>query len=731
MTRFASFLLVVLFILSGCLTAFAQADPYAVSLIKLADLRSNFGGSPLNTYEDVDDITGIRPYMTGIGPVLWPGYLESDFIGKVVKESEGRSLLNKISSFNGMVYHEKSFIDFLYDNFYLDAGSFDKEMVWQPNQVKKFPFIYKPGDRPHRRRYWLCMKGGWQYIPPSDDLAPDAKSCDKNKALCDSAFCQKEEKEDKNGDGDFDEEGETTPEKHEQPTNNVYTKLGKDLKDRLMTSSGAEMESSNEKYEMIFADRTPPLIDGCVDGKFPELGKTKPATTGDWYKVEGLKITDNYSKKIGTCLVLGKIDKYPSGEWEKEENWFPEPPREIDSGSETDHVIMPNACHGVMRYSVFAWDKAGNVNPGEPYLRENDPENCYGLRNSPEPNLGRDPKTAKPWPIVASLTDNILTNIDMKTIDPGERRGEGIVHIRDNDLPNIVIKIESMKDGSTVFFPPVIKPGTLPIYNSSEFSKSSTDSNSNADVYSKFVGAEPDPKFDTAKLADPDLGLPLYFDVFEVQPRAAMPGDSGMTAAEILKLADFKNGSKHEFIRKHFRLEDYNQSDNKTDGSPDTDPETYGARNGIGGEVRALLNLPGGGLKEDVEYKISVWADDNVKWATMEAGKVLDKVIAIPTGIFSGEILVEIPNQHPAATYRKPLDKNKAVTDPLIVVFREPTRAISGKLDETNLQEARYPFIEVTATDFAGLTRKIRLYVTVSDDNPEIRVLERSHEKND
>jgi len=721
------FLLVLSLLL--CVTAGYADDAFSIKMIKLADLRSKFGTSPLNTYEDVEDITDIKPYVTGVGPIIWPGYLESRY-NKVIKEEEGRNLLEMINSFGGMVYHEKSFIGFLYENFYLDAGSYDKERIWHDSKVTSFPFTYKPGDKPHRRKYHLCIKGGWQYIPPVN-FDPDAKSCDKNKAFCDYPPCVKEEKEDKNEDGDFDDpEDKNQGEEHHQPTNNVYTKLGSDIKGCVVTATGAETDTSGEKYEMNFADRTPPLIDGCVDGKFPELGKNKPATTGDWYKVEGLKITDNYSKKIGTCLVLGKIDKYPSGEWEKEENWFPEPPREIDSGSETDHVIMPNACHGVMRYSVFAWDKSGNVNPGEPYLKENDPENCYGLRNWPEPNLGRDPKTAKPWPIVASLTDNILTSIDMTTIDPGERRGEGMVHIRDNDLPNIVIRIESVKDGRTVFFPPVVKPGSLPIYNSTEFEKSAADPEGNAKAYRDFVGATPDPKFDTAKLADPDLGLPLYFDIFDVKPRATLPGDPGMTAGEIAKLEEFKDPAKHEFIRKNFRLEDYNQSDNKVDGSPDTDPETYGARNGIGGEVMALLSLPGGGLQEDVEYKISVWADDNVKWATMEAGKVLDKVIAIPTGIFAGEILVEVPNQHPAATYKKPLDKDKAVTEPLIVVFREPTQPLAGKPSENSLKNARYPFIEVKATDFAGLTRKIRLYVTVSDDNPEIRVLERSHEKN-
>jgi len=31
--------------------------------------------------------------------------------------------------------------------------------------------------------------------------------------------------------------------------------------------------------------------------------------------------------------------------------------------------------------------------------------------------------------------------------------------------------------------------------------------------------------------------------------------------------------------------------------------------------------------QEDVAYKVSVWADDNVKWATMETGKVAKQMV--------------------------------------------------------------------------------------------------------
>ena len=46
------------------------------------------------------------------------------------------------------------------------------------------------------------------------------------------------------------------------------------------------------------------------------------------------------------------------------------------------------------------------------------------------------------------------------------------------------------------------------------------------------------------------------------------------------------------------------------------------------------------------------------------------------------------------------------------------------------MDKLKFPYIMATATDYAGITRKIKLYVEVSNENPEIRVLERTHEKN-
>ncbi len=706
----------------------AAVDPFGLSLLKLADLTSKYG-SPIDTYEDVYKIEDIRPFFSGVGPIIGTGELSSSY-NKNIKEADGKKFLAKIAATGGMVYKDKTFTGFLEEHLYLDAGSFDDMQVWHDDKVPPggFPFDYDPKERPHEKKYYLCLLGGWQYLPVSNDLEPDAKSCDKNRDWCTEPECKKGKQEDISGDGDFDDpEDINESDQHDRDKNNVYTDLGNKLKHRAVSvTQDIDMNTSGMEFKMNFKDRTPPLIDGCADDKFPELGAAKPATTGDWYKVEGLKITDNKSKFVGTCLVLGIIDKYPSTTWQKEENWKAEPPRKIKSGDDTDYVILPNSCHGVMRYSVFAWDESGNVNPGEPRLINDRPDICYNLSDPPVRDLLREPDKAMGWPIIATITGE-LEDVDPAKIDGGERRGEGIVHIRDNDLPNLVICIESVKDNKKIFFPPVMPPGSLPILNSTEFETAKADPEGNAKAYQKFVGTNPDIKFDSKKIADPLLNIPLYFKILDVRPPKTLSfDDPGMATADISKLDLFK--ADNDFIRAHFRLEDFVKSDTKIDGTPDTDAATYGERNGFGGEICALLTTP---LQEDVEYKVSVWADDNVKWATVEAGKVLEKIIAIPTGIVAGELKVEATNQYPTASYRMPFDRAKAVTEPLTVVFREPTKLPGGKLEPEKMHAQRVPFVEAIATDYAGNTRKIKLFLEISNENPEIRVLERSHEKND
>jgi hypothetical protein len=79
-------------------------------------------------------------------------------------------------------------------------------------------------------------------------------------------------------------------------------------------------------------------------------------------------------------------------------------------------------------------------------------------------------------------------------------------------------------------------------------------------------------------------------------------------------------------------------------------------------------------------------------------------------------------------THKIPLDPAVATTPEFKVVFREPTPP-GGKDEESFYLNKKFPFIEVTAADFAGLTRKIRLYLRISNENPNIRIIESQHEK--
>jgi hypothetical protein len=221
----------------------------------------------------------------------------------------------------------------------------------------------------------------------------------------------------------------------------------------------------------------------------------------------------------------------------------------------------------------------------------------------------------------------------------------------------------------------------------------------------------------------------LYFRIVDIFYSDVMHA----TERSIL-LNRFKTSPDPEFIRKHFRLESYDQSDmRQADATQDFDIETFGKRNSYGRRVVALLELPGNKamIQEDVEYLIDVWTDDNIKWATIDsAGAKLDNIVSIPTGINNGEIMVEVPNQHPRASYRVPIDTQESVNGKLRVVFREPTPPDVIGAEEGELINQRFPFIDVRATDYAGLERSMRLYLRVTNENPNIRVIDRKHEKN-
>lgn len=716
----------VLCVLALCLTASPVfcIHPLAEYILGSCGFTSSCGPSPINTYEDVDKIEDIGPSFSGSGPSI--GHAAINAFNVPVKDHTGQAFINKFKPL-GRVLHDPGYAHFLKKYVYLEAGFTDKFGVWKSSDTKggggSYPVEYDPKNKPHSKTYHLCLAGGWGFIQPFD-YPPDAKSCDKphTHKFCDwDNVCEEEVKD------PGPPPVVITPAKHNQVKNNIYTKLAEKTYSMLAPGPAVGENSSGIAFEMHFRDRTPPKIIGCEDGKFPELGKDKPAKTGDWYATEGLVFTDQGSEFIGTCLCLGKIDGYPEIEWIKTEDWVREEPfRVVKSGEEAQYIIMPNSCHGVMRYSLFAWDRSGLLNPGEPRIVDDSPNNCYGLSNPPpgSGDLGKDPLTAKGWPeelTVSLLNSDDLKSVEPESINPNQKRGTGYINVTDNDLPNVVIKFTSVKDRKSVFFPPVIPPLELPIFSSSEYKKDENIEEANGKDYEDFLNV-PDGLVTTGDLAD-NLA-PMYFKIIDMKPSPVMdPGEEAI----LEKMKSPSSEADHEFLRKNFRLEDYRESDTDLNGAAIVgDEETFGKRNGTGGEVVAVLTKP---LQEDVEYVINVWTDDNVKWATKdESGTVLTNIHAIPTGIKDGSINVEIPNQLPPTTVKETINTDRAVSKDLRVVFREPTKPV-GSSSESYYQDNKFPFIEVNATDFAGLTRKIKLYISVSNEKPDIRIIERQHQK--
>lgn len=710
------------FLVFSAQIVFAEASPLSLRLINECNFTSDFG-NPVNTYEDVDPITTIGPRADNSGPMI--KHVEINAFNIPVKAETGQALIDKINQTDGRVLYDPGFLNFMKKYMYIESGGYDeKREKWYSGKiVRNFPTDYDPGTQPHMEFYYLCLSGGWYYIPPVS-YPPDAKSCDVKRDLCDYPPCIKEEKDDDDDDGDGDTNETIQDEEHHQPTNNVYRDLAAYLYGRVIPGSPVERDESGKVFTMTFSDRTPPRILGCTGGMFPEIGADEPATTGDWYQVKGLKISDNSTGYVGTCLCLGKIDGAPSKNWAENAEWVKEQPfLKVKSGEDSQHIIMPNSCHGVMQYSIFAWDENGLLNPGDPGIIEDSPETCYGLSSPPtgSEDLERAPDTAKPWPLTVSFSGSV-ESASSDSIDPGLRRGMGLLNIVDNDLPNIVIKLTSVRDGRTVFFPPVIQPLDLPILSSTEYKKSAGLENANAKDYETFIG-DPTKAIFTSELIDKKKGL--YFKVLDMKPSSVMFTDEHPL---LERITDPKSTEDYEFICSQLRLEDYQESDTDTSGNPIlNDPETLGKRTGTGGEITALLE---GAVQEDVEYLISVWVDDNVKWATKdESGTVLTEIISVPTGVKEGEINVVIPNQVPSVNLNLTLDTNNSVSDEFRVVFREPTTDSSKLKGSGDFQGNKFPFIEVTAKDFSGLTRKIKLFVAVTNENPDIRIIERQHQK--
>lgn len=716
----------LLLVSSAC---FADEDP-ALFILQQLDLPDSF-----EVYEDVDEFE----IEVGMGSLKFINKVDLiNNFNRPVKESVGRAFLNSIA--NGAVYlhspgqgHMKHFLQ---RYVYLCRSNFGTDDFGNPTEhwrKTQFPLriTKKMTKDPGVEEFHLSLKPSdsspdkWQYISQltAPTPPPNSASCRVNREWCDYSP-NKCEKPDLDADGN-----EIIGSGKHCEELNCYGGDGKptifDIVENMANDSDGFERPDNEsglKFRLEVLDRTPPTFDNINGDNFPDLAKTTPATTGDFYAIEGLVINDNSGGDISLCMILGEILDFPDNiDWQQSESWVKLQARTVESGSESGYIIIPNLCHGIMRYSIFAWDQHGLLNPGEPRITNDKPEESYLLRTPPgPPDLIRNYENALPWHL--AYPDSSASAVYEK-IEPTDHKATGVIHIRDNDLPNILIRIDSSKHGvDSVFFPPVTR--NLQVMPSKDYGAGL---NPNQAEYDSFIEAATD-KFTSDALANGTADL--YFKILDVRRSAPM------SDAEAEELHRFK--SDKNFIRSQFRLEDYLESDTQeTDGEPiKLDLATFGARNSFGEEVTAVLTVP---LQEDVEHIIHIWADDNVKWVTIDAyGNPMSTVYSIPSGITSGEATVRVPNQLPGFYQRTPLTRQSSLSDPIKVVFREPTPPLqppnnldpsfpSGEMDFCT--NNRFPYIEVSVEDYAGFKRKIKLFLQISDENPDVRVIERRNEK--
>ncbi|MFZ2955488.1 MAG: hypothetical protein WA705_01130 [Candidatus Ozemobacteraceae bacterium] len=455
-------------------------------------------------------------------------------------------------------------------------------------------------------------------------------------------------------------------------------------------------------FKLKVKDRTPPRIISLLpvppgDG-LPTLfaDPTGPkANTGDFTKIDPLRVEDNYSDKI-TCqyAFTRQFDPSDPPKWELATGTG-----EVENGKEAAHVFLPNDGLGEMGYSLFAWDKDHNGNPGLTSVGENQPQICYGLSNLGFRELSWQddfPLKFGPGPAIPDVLAS-------------DKFGKGKIIVDDNDWPNLMIQLVNKRDKglpkSVLCFPPPVRdPSQRP---------PTIDTNPGSIAQLSQPGAligYEDLQFATAA---------PYLKVLTAEGNNA-PGDPGFSGF----LAD---PIDPVFLKKNFRFEATDFSDTLPDGTPDKRPETMGQRMGFGNRMVVYCQE---NLIEDVEYEINVWAEDNVKWIHDPSGRVIHPPF---TGIANLEVTVSDSTQRPPLLAK--MDSRGETLSfwlpmPIRAVFREPVPTQLNRTSGETIWDKNFPFVEAKAWDFKGNQRSLKVYFNVTDELSRIRVLEQKHQKN-
>ncbi|HOT27273.1 MAG TPA: hypothetical protein PLU72_03720 [Candidatus Ozemobacteraceae bacterium] len=727
-------LVFICFILAGG-SAWGQIENQLVAP-GFITITSDFGDSPVNTYEDVDAITNIHivtPSPTTLF-VVW-----SELMNILSNHFDHATLgrLQAMLSTPKVILGGPSGADDV-DKFYRKYAFLARgpcpggcnnqthdhtDAKWHYNTVLTWSgasALNEPAhDKPDSISYLAGINGGWRYVDPVTSWPGPHFTCDCGKRPCPDSVCEEHEVPDPTP---ADPDRTKTERDHKRVTANIcYNNAPvKSALDAHKTGNKKEPEGT-ATFKINWRDRTPPHISGPSGnaiGHFPDLGRkpgtgstARPATTGDFFKPSDLIAEDNDGGMLTSRFAIGRMNGpadatsvwTPTEEWD----WIGSAALSLSGSALAKHVFLPNDCLGEMKYSVFVWDKNNILNPGCPNIVEDSPETTYGMNLG---DLGRDPGTARPFPYTYDETN---------PIDPSQRfpGGEGKIWIEDNDLPNLLIKLVSKRDegkpNSVLVFPP-------PIQNMLTFDPDYSGFIQNSVKTFEELDAAPNDRDAYIKILDLDLGnCPTSEQGWKWKFRIDPPP------------AGFAGPFPDTFWYRNFRLEDYSQSDNDLNADPiDGDEATFAKRNGFGRSATVLCTIP---VIEDVQYDLSLWAEDNVKWLNDEDNLLNLPITQIPapyTGVAHARLSYSIENVYPPQAASVELPNNAFSTQPLPVIFREPTPPLSGGANLATLQSGKFPWVEATVRDYAGQTRTLKVFFTVTDEKTRIRVLEQKHIRN-
>ena len=705
------------------------ASPMEKYLKKIAILDTN-DGRTIETYEDV--YINLNPFQKRNKE--YPIVNINEIPEGYVSEKTGKNFFKKFSSHAVITDERISFKDFMNEHLTIDG-------------IADFPNNFYANQSGSHTLY-LRMDDNYKYVQNFKDFSPDAISCKSDRSLCDENC---------------------------EYTHKYKTKIYSDFKNKILSKSkisdADEIDNKKNYIRLSLKNRTPAAItfDGAIAEEvngFGVLGgdvSNYACTSGDWYKTpKGIIIGKDKPPIYHAKFSFGRFGGCPDNDedWKNVENWTT-----LENIVEINHdnykgvimgkpyfrdVIRFRPFDGFIRYSIFAkeGDVAGNspINPSI-LVEENRPDIGYGYPTAGD--LGNTPETAKDWPERGNLGEI-----------SGKGYIDGLIRVYDNDKPNIIIRVTNVETGEQMFFPPCLASSACEITLSKTYRAISGRDKNNKDDYDYFVeNLGPDYNYDVISEL-PDFSP--YYTIYSVDDFSIKTATEKSYIDRLLFNKDVK------FINENVRVEDYFFSDKAENGDPSykvAKKGSFGKRRGTCSSMVAMFENKGSfRFNTDVEYKLDVWTDDNVKWTNIEyekdlngdpemhyekvrntgiipykgepnygdlsvqlmfgKPKLLDRAKVFETGIQKGVIKLDIPNESENLNEEQKINISKHINGDIYFTLKEATPSDKNLKTVEQLEQKGFPSITVVAEDFAGLKRTLRLFFRVNDRNVDVKVLE-------